>query len=78
MLAPKYSISDFPPTLFIYIFAEIGAVFLTGLIRRLLYGGEREKWRRESCSRGHSPSVIGLLQMDIGFRQSGSNSGGKV
>lgn len=34
--------------------------------------------RGESCSEGHSPHVIGLLQMDIGFHRSASNSTGKV
>lgn len=38
---------------------------------------EKEK-RGESCIEGHSPHVIGLSQMDIGFCWSASDSAGKV
>lgn len=45
MLAPKYSISDFFPALFIYISTEIGAIFdhlMRRLPRRERKGGEKD------------------------------------
>lgn len=81
MLALKYSISDFffpsPRTLYLFIYpVEIGAIFDQSdekASAQWTKEGERKLLAEDT-----HPPAIGLLQMDIGFHQSASNSAGKA
>lgn len=73
--------SPLPPNLFIYLFSipcEIGAVFDQSDEKASAYTDGEGAGEPPHSPPPPAPRDRGLLQMDIGFHQSASNSAGKA